>query len=140
MQRILLLAAVCCSAARAMVVTGTTSEVNKRDVASNQCSYEARAPHAVAQKYGKYFGTATAVGQWWEKSYTDILDNNEIFGWVIPSISMKVRQCLARERKQIDFFDSGTTLSHSTAGLTSLMPTPLPIELATMVKNFAVMH
>jgi hypothetical protein len=53
----------------------------------------AAGPQDLAKGLGKYFGTATAVGQWGESSYCNLLDNTSIFGSLTPAVGQKV--CLS---------------------------------------------
>ena len=137
MQRFGLVAALICAVGHATVVS-SGHDVQERHVdASKQCSYYMEGPAFAAEKYGKYFGTATAVGQWSDKPYTDILDNEAFFGSLTPSMGMKVGRTTHKEQHLTDLLCSGTILHQETAGSISQMRMRLRIEQQIMASHCA---
>lgn len=82
--------ALCCAATYAASLASLTNLEQRELPSSTQCK-RAAGPHEAAQKYGKYFGTATAVGQWGDKVYCDIINDAAAFGSLTPAVGMKVR-------------------------------------------------
>lgn len=46
--------------------------------------------NAAAQKYGKYFGSATTASSFSDSDYCHVLDNWADFGQLTPAVGMKV--------------------------------------------------
>jgi hypothetical protein len=92
LRKLLLASALVCATTHASTIVqdvgGDVSTLQERSDAA--CASRPQGPHQLAREHGKYFGTATAVGQWGDKPYTDILDNCETFGAITPSLGMKV--------------------------------------------------
>lgn len=140
MFRTIFLTVLFCATGHATVITRARA-VGARSKPVGACDAGAAGPHELAQSHGKYFGTATAVGQWSDQPYTSILDDTSIFGSLTPALGMKVRHpTRVCANPSANLRDSGMTQNLTMSGSTGRTAMPLLVVLAQMVCFFDVMR